>query len=159
MWCRERAVQTSGMRHVPCHQTGEGGPHEYLFHPPCRPLPSQPINFSFSLPLPHRVPSAGRSCETPRAPHYARMSLQQVLRTIKRNRTQNPCSWAATPASAACYLRSVDGKSIERERERRLLLSLAKAEVDSLHKTCISQTFSAPCPEEKKVLKYKEEEE
>ena len=39
------------------------------------------------------------------------------------------------------------------------LLSWAKAEVDSLHKTCISQTFSAQCPEEKKVLKYKEEEE
>ena len=80
---------------------GKGWPHEYFFHPPCRPLPSQPINVSFSLPLPHRVPSAGRSCETPRAPHYARMSLQQVLPTIKRNRTQTPCSWAATPASAA----------------------------------------------------------
>ena len=39
------------------------------------------------------------------------------------------------------------------------LLSWAKAEVDSLSKTCISQTFSAQCPEEKKVLKYKEEEE
>ena len=39
------------------------------------------------------------------------------------------------------------------------LLSWAKAEVDSLHKTCISQTFSAQCPEEKKVLKHKEEEE
>ena len=90
---------------------GKGWPHEYFFHPPCRPLPSQPISVSFSLPLPHRVPSAGRSCETPRAPHYARMSLLQVLRTIKRNGTQNPCSWAATPALATCYIRSEDGKS------------------------------------------------
>ena len=39
------------------------------------------------------------------------------------------------------------------------LLNWAKAEVDSLSKTCISQTFSAQCPEAKKVLKYKEEEE
>jgi hypothetical protein len=41
----------------------------------------------------------------------------------------------------------------ERERERGLSLKWAKAEADSLYKTCISQTFSAQCPEEKKVLK------
>ena len=89
----------------------KGWPHKYFFHPPCRPSPSQPTNVSISLPLPHRVPSAAQSCETPRASHYARMSILQILRTIKRNGTQKPCSWAATPASATCYLRSADGKS------------------------------------------------
>ena len=130
----------------------KGWPHEYFFHPPCRPLPSQPINVSFSLPLPHRVPSAGRSCETPRAPHYARMSLQQVLRTIKRNGDETaPKNLArGRPRQprqhATCALWMVNR---ERARERRLLLSWAKAKVDSISKTCISETCSAQCPVDK----------
>ena len=87
----------------------KGWPDEHFFHPPFRPSPSQPTNVSVSLPLPHRVPSAAQSCETPRAPHYARKSLLQILRTIKRNGTQKPCSWAATPDSAACYRQVPNG--------------------------------------------------
>ena len=124
-----------------------------LFSPPLSAFALATNQLLFlSLPLPHRVPSAGRSCETPRAPHYARMSLQQVLRTIKRNGDMTaPKSLARgrprQPRQHATCARWMVNR--ERARERRLLLSWVKAEVDSISKTCISETCSAQCPVDK----------